>query len=101
MSAEVRRFRAVAMLEGVSYLLLLLVAMPLKYAAGWPLGVKLVGAAHGVLFVAYVFTLAQAASAHGWGARRAGVAMLASLLPLGAFWLDRKLRPGAGWPGAA
>lgn len=97
MAGELRRFRLVAMLEGISYLVLLGVAMPLKYVVGWPLGVKLVGGAHGVLFVAYFFTLVQAGSTHDWGWRRGAVAMLASLVPGGAFWLDRKLRPGGAW----
>ncbi|MCH5690241.1 DUF3817 domain-containing protein [Niabella sp. W65] len=46
----------IAFLEGISYLLLLLVAMPLKYLADIPEGVKYIGWAHGVLFVLFVFT---------------------------------------------
>ena len=97
MDAAARRFRWVALVEGISYLVLLGVAMPLKYGLGWPLGVKVVGAAHGVLFVAYFLTLIQAAVARDWGWRRAAVAGLASLIPGATFWLDRRLRPGGAW----
>ena len=49
----IRTLRILGNVEGVSYLLLLGVAMPLKYAFGLPLAVKIVGMAHGVLFLAY------------------------------------------------
>lgn len=78
--------------EGVSYLVLLGIAMPLKYAAGIPEAVRVVGMAHGVLFVAYVVTLAAAAAAARWPVSKSAVAMIASLVPLGAFWLERRLR---------
>lgn len=58
-SGRVFRFERVAVAEGVSFLLLLGVAMPLKYLAGFALAVKVVGWAHGVLFVAYGLLLAQ------------------------------------------
>ena len=64
MSPEVRRFRWVSLIEGVSYLVLVAIAMPLKYAAGMPGAVRVVGMAHGVLFVAFVLALA---AAHGRG----------------------------------
>ncbi len=88
----IRRFRLTAWAEAVSYLLLLGVAMPLKYLWGWPLGVRIVGMIHGLLFVLFCLTLAQAMVAGRWSLRR-GVAMfLASLVPLLPFWLDAKLR---------
>lgn len=92
MPVEVRRFRFVSLAEGVSYLVLLGIAMPLKYGAGMPGAVRVVGMAHGVLFVAYVVALLAAARAARWPARKSGVAMVASLVPLGAFWLERRLR---------
>jgi integral membrane protein len=91
-SAAVRRFRVVSLIEGVSYLVLVGVAMPLKYAAGMPSAVRVVGMAHGVLFVAFVLALGAAAQAERWPPRRSVVAMIAALLPLGAFWLERQLR---------
>jgi integral membrane protein len=92
LTTSLGRFRAVAFWEGLSFLLLLFVAMPLKYALGLPQAVRVVGMAHGVLFVAYLATLALAAVEHHWGVKRLTVAVLASLVPGGTFWLDTHLR---------
>ena len=85
------RLRLVAFAEGVSFLVLLLIAMPLKYLAGQPLAVKQVGMAHGLLFVLYVFLLIQQGIERRWSLGKMGLGFLASLLPLGTFWADRKL----------
>jgi len=86
------RFRRVAVWEGVSYLLLLFAAMPLKYLAGEPLPVKVVGWAHGLLFIAYVALLCPAAWRLRWRPTKSGAAFLAALVPFATFWLERKLR---------
>lgn len=87
----IARVRWIAYVEGVSYLVLLLVAMPLKYFADLPLAVRITGSIHGALFVALALAtlLAMRACAKGigWGAR-IGVA---SLIPCGTFWIDRGL----------
>jgi integral membrane protein len=86
------RLRAIVFLEGFSYLALLFVAMPLKYLAGMPLAVRVVGSLHGALFVALLALTLQALRTRGkslaWGVR-IGVA---SLLPFATFWLDPGLR---------
>lgn len=85
------RLRATAFLEGCSFLVLLGVAMPLKYFAGMPLAVTIVGAAHGVLFLALAALTLQAMrereKSFAWGVR-IGVA---SLIPFATFALDRDL----------
>jgi integral membrane protein len=86
------RFRLIGMLEGTSFLLLLLIAMPLKYLADMPLPVKYTGWAHGVLFILYIISLAQVKFANKWGLLRVFVAFIASLLPFGTFILDLRLR---------
>ncbi|MFP2899418.1 DUF3817 domain-containing protein [Corallococcus sp. 4LFB] len=86
------RFRAVAFWEGLSFLVLLLIAMPLKYVLHMPLGVRVVGMAHGLLFMAYLYTLTMAAIEYRWGVKRIAVAFVASLVPGGTFWLDAQLR---------
>ena len=88
----VGRFRAVALVEGVSYLVLLGVAMPLKYFAGFPEAVMAVGWAHGVLFVLYVVALAEVSFKRRWRLLRILGAFVASLVPFGTFWLDAWLR---------
>ncbi len=86
------KFRLIALLEGISYVLLLFVAMPLKYIAGFPLAVKYTGWAHGVLFVLYVLYLFQVWSEYNWKPGRTIWAFAASLIPFGTFILDRQLR---------
>ncbi len=86
------RFRLVGILEGISYLLLLFIAMPMKYALDMPLAVKYTGWAHGVLFVAYGFTLLIAAVQLGWSFKKVILAGFASLVPFGPFWLDKRVR---------
>jgi integral membrane protein len=82
----------IARLEGVSFLLLLLVAMPLKYLAGEPGPVRIVGAVHGLLFLAFVAQLFRVATEHDWPWRRSAWAFVASLLPGGVFWLEASTR---------
>jgi integral membrane protein len=86
------RFRWAAWLEGGSFLVLLFIAMPLKYWAGEPLAVRIVGMAHGVLFLAYLALLAQVAIEHSWTKARVALAFVASLVPFGPFWFDSRLR---------
>ncbi|MGA0556649.1 DUF3817 domain-containing protein [Larkinella sp. VNQ87] len=86
------RFRFVGILEGISYLVLLGIAMPLKYWAGLPQAVKVVGWAHGVLFIAYLVTLISVTFERRWSFGRVWVAFLASLVPFGTFWLDGRLK---------
>jgi integral membrane protein len=85
-------FRSVALLEGISFLVLLGIAMPLKYYAGMPQAVKVVGWAHGVLFVAYILTLVSVTIERRWSFGRVVIAFIASLVPFGTFWLDAKLK---------
>jgi integral membrane protein len=85
------RFRLVAFLEGVSFLVLLFIAMPLKYFADMPLAVRIVGMAHGVLFIAYALLVALLLARGTFSFARAAWAMLMSLVPFGTFVLDRQL----------
>ncbi len=82
--------RVVGFLEGISFLLLLLVAMPLKYLAGRPLGVEIVGAIHGGLFVLYVLAVAIAAWKLRWSIYKIFEALLASVIPAGTLYLERR-----------
>lgn len=75
-------------LEGISYLVLLLVAMPLKYLAGFPEAVSIVGAVHGFAFVTFVIIVARMALLPFWSVRETAFAMVASLLPAGTIILD-------------
>ncbi len=85
-------FRKIAKTEGISFLLLLFVAMPLKYFAGFPLAVTIVGAIHGVLFIAFCIWLflvhVEYKKKISWSLK----AFLASIIPFGTIYLDRYWR---------
>lgn len=85
------RLRVIGFWEGVSFLVLLLIAMPLKYWAGWPQAVRVVGMAHGVLFVLYVLATWHAAVDRDWPWKRTAAVLLASLLPGGPFVVDARI----------
>ena len=87
-----RQLRLVAFLEGASFLVLLFVAMPLKYLAGLPLAVRIVGSLHGALFVLFLVALYRAARSRDWAGRRTVTAFAASILPFGTFVFDASLR---------
>jgi integral membrane protein len=79
-------------LEGISFVLLLFLAMPLKYWAGLPIAVRIVGMTHGLLFVAFVASLFEVALKRSWSPGRWGLAFASSLVPFGTFLFDRSLK---------
>ena len=88
----VRLFANVALVEGISYILLLGIAMPLKYVFEKPMLVTVVGWAHGVLFVAYGALLVACWARYRWSFGRAVWYFFASLLPVVPFFVERALR---------
>ena len=92
MKTPLSRLRVIGDIEGVSYLLLLFVAMPLKYLAGMPAAVRIVGSMHGILFVAFVIALLDVWRKRGWPLRKTAWAFLSSLYPFGTFFLSRQIR---------
>lgn len=85
------RLRVVGFWEGVSFLVLLGIAMPLKYLAGWPDAVRVVGMAHGFLFLLYLVAAMQVATDRDWPWRRTALVFLASVLPAGPFVIEAKV----------
>ncbi|GGO03551.1 DUF3817 domain-containing protein [Saccharibacillus kuerlensis] len=86
------RFKVIGYLEGLSFLLLLLVAMPLKYAAGMDMAVTIVGGAHGALFVLYILAAWHAFIALKWNLKKLLWALVASVLPAGTFVFESYLK---------
>ncbi len=84
--------RFVGIMEGISFLLLLLVAMPLKYLAGIPAPVRYVGWAHGILFVLFVVGVLQVAYLLRWPVKKILLAFIAAFIPYGTFLFDKKLK---------
>ncbi len=95
------RFRAVALAEGISLLVLLGIAVPLKYLAGLPEAVSFVGPVHGVLFLLYVVAVIDVMSELHWGVARVLGALVAAVLPFGTFVLEARLRRERGAAGPA
>ena len=93
LSTPLRRLRFIGFIEGISYLVLLGVAMPLKYLAGMPIAVRVVGSVHGGLFVLFVAAVVEVAVKRPWWtADFWGKALLASFVPFGTFVFDHRLR---------
>ena len=91
-NATLKTLTLVGYLEGTSFLLLLGIAMPLKYMMGIPEGVKYIGMAHGVLFIAYILVLMGAASKIKMPLWAMPAGVLGSFLPFGPFVFDHMLK---------
>lgn len=90
--SSTKLFRTVGLLEGISYLVLLGIAMPLKRFAGIPEAVKYTGWAHGILFMLFVALLLQVGYTQKRSFRWMAAAFIASLIPFGTFVLDRQIK---------
>lgn len=84
--------RWLSWVEGASLVLLVGVAMPLKYLGGWALGVRVLGSLHGLLFLAFGVTLLRVSLERRWPLQRGLELLLYSALPFGAFGVERALR---------
>lgn len=83
-------YRLTAFLEGVSYILLLLIAVPIKYLLNEALYVKILGMPHGILFILYILFSIIAKIKYNWNFRKFLVISIASLVPFGTFYIDKK-----------
>ena len=92
MKNSVNQFRKIGIIEGYSYLLLLFIAMPLKYFMDYPIAVKVVGMAHGVLFILFCIMLALAWQKARWSLKESTLFFVASLIPFGTFYTDKKIK---------
>lgn len=82
--------RITSYLEGISYLLLLGVGVPLKYMANDPSWVKALGMPHGVLFMAYLFIAIVIRQKMNWDNKTMLIVLMASVIPFGTFYVDKK-----------
>ncbi|WP_268034119.1 DUF3817 domain-containing protein [Algoriphagus sp. PAP.12] len=87
-----KRFKWISLIEGASFLILLFIAMPLKYMFDMPIAVTYMGWIHGVLFILYIYTVFPTASKLKWDFSRTLFALIASVLPFGPFIFDRNLK---------
>ncbi|PQJ32899.1 hypothetical protein BST92_13640 [Nonlabens arenilitoris] len=83
-------FKYLAITEGYSFLLILFVTMPLKYLAEMPLPNKIVGMAHGVLFLSYIVVAIIVGQLNKWSFKTLLIVLVMSVVPFGTFWMEEK-----------
>ncbi len=86
------KFRLINFIEGISFLVLLFIAMPLKYMFDYPMATKIVGMTHGVLFIIFLIMLSQAIQEYKFSKKFSITLFIASLVPFGTTWTDKKLK---------
>jgi integral membrane protein len=91
-TTNVGRLRILAFLEGVSLLILIFIAVPLKYIYGNPALVKVVGQIHGILFLLFVVNTLSVGVEQNWKFRTTTLKVLiACVIPFGTFYIDHKI----------
>ncbi len=85
-----KSFRRISILEGISFLSLFFISMPLKYI--WEIGGpnKVIGYIHGGLFMLYIVMAIMIKPERNWDNKTLGIVLLCSVIPFGTFWMDRK-----------
>jgi integral membrane protein len=91
LTTSIGRLRVIGFLEGLSFLFLLLIAMPVKYLAGEPMLVRITGMIHGLLFVGYVLKVIIVKFELNWSVKKSFLALVASVIPFGTFYADSRL----------
>ena len=86
----IKTLRVISYLEGISYILLLFIAVPIKYYANDPSLVKLLGMPHGLLFVAFVILSLVNSKKYNWSFIKTIVVLISSIVPFGTFYVDYK-----------
>ena len=86
----IKTLRVISYLEGISYILLLFIAVPIKYYANDPSLVILLGMPHGLLFVAYVILSLVNSKKYRWNSKKTLVVLISSVIPFGTFYVDYK-----------
>lgn len=90
MEKSIKTFKLISLLEAISFLVLLGIAMPLKYIWGMEQMVKMVGWAHGLLFVLYIGGAIYMYEKLKWSVSDLSIVILCSILPFGPFYAERK-----------
>jgi integral membrane protein len=96
MNKQLSWLRKTGIAEGISFLVLLLIAMPLKYYFDQPMAVKFVGWFHGLLFIIFIVMAWKFKTEHNKNIKWFAIAFIAALLPGGTFFFDKKLKKEKG-----
>ncbi len=89
---SVKKFGQINSIEGYSYLILLFIAMPMKYYFGYPMAVKVAGMIHGILFILFCLLLLIAYKDTKWSFSENIIFFIASLIPFGTFFTKNKIK---------
>lgn len=92
LNTNLGRLRVIGFAEAISWILLLCIAMPLKYIWHQPLLVKYVGWVHGILFMAYVIFAYIVKEERNWTFKKLALAIFAAFLPFGTLYFDSQLK---------
>jgi integral membrane protein len=88
---ELKRFKFINKIEGISFLILLCIAMPMKYVFDIPMATKIVGMAHGLLVFAFIYQIIEAKKEASFTWKETGLYSILSLIPFGSFYTDKLL----------
>jgi len=89
--SELKKFRLINKIEGISFLILLFIAMPMKYYAGIPMATKIIGMLHGLLVFAFIYQIIEAKKEAGFSMKETALYSVLSLIPFGSFYTDKLL----------
>jgi len=89
--SELQKFRLINKIEGISFIILIFIAMPLKYSFGYPMATKVVGMLHGLLVFAFIYQIIEAKKEAGFTLKETALYTILSLIPFGSFYTDKLL----------
>jgi len=89
--SELQKFRLINKIEGISFIILLFIAMPMKYSFGYPMATKVVGMLHGLLVFAFIYQIIEAKKEDGFILKETALYSILSLIPFGSFYTDKLL----------
>jgi integral membrane protein len=92
LKSALHRFRIISYIEGLSYLTLLFIAMPIKYIGENPYPVKIIGMTHGVLFILFMIFLLESIKKHSWENKFGARLFVYSIIPFGSFFIEKKIK---------
>jgi len=89
--SELQKFRWINKIEGISFIILIFIAMPMKYSFGYPIATKVVGMLHGLLVFAFIYQIIEAKKETGFTFKETALYSILSLIPFGSFYTDKLL----------
>ena len=89
--SELIKFKIINKIEGISFIILIFVAMPAKYYFGYPIATKIVGMTHGILVFAFIYQIIEAKKESGFTLKETVLYSILSLVPFGSFYTDKLL----------